>query len=141
MLGALGHTGRLCWQLPAPANQAVRQLGVALLLAGIGTKAGQAFANTVTSPLALRVIVAGAAVTILSNLIVLTVASRLMRLSPAQTCGVIAGVSTQPAMLAYTSQNTVLDENSVLRGYSTHVPVVMVSKIVTAALLVTLLLR
>ena len=140
MLGALGHTGRLCWQLPAPANQAVRQLGVALLLAGIGTKAGQAFANTVTSPLALRVIVAGAAVTILSNLIVLTVASRLMRLSPAQTCGVIAGVSTQPAVFAYASQNT-SDENSVLRGYSTVFPIVMMSKIVTAALLITLLLR
>src|SRR5436190_4233963 len=74
VLGALGHTGPMCWQLPAPANQTVRQLGVALLLAGIGTKAGQAFGNTVTTPVALRVLVAGAAATILSNLVVLTVA-------------------------------------------------------------------
>jgi putative transport protein len=140
VLGALGHTGRMCWQLPAPANQTVRQLGVALLLAGIGTKAGQSFAHTVTSPVAIRVILAGAVVTLASNLIVLGVASRLMRLSPAQTCGVIAGVSTQPAVFAYASQNT-SDENSVLRGYSTVFPVVMVSKIVTAALLITLLLR
>ena len=43
-------------------------------------------------------------------------------------------------MFAYASQNT-SDENSVLRGYSTVFPVVMVSKIVTAALLITLLLR
>src|SRR6185437_105646 len=107
VLGALGHTGRL---------------GVALLLAGIGTKAGQSFAHTVTSPVAIRVILAGAVVTLASNLIVLGVASRLMRLSPAQTCGVIAGVSTQPAVFAYASQNT-SDENSVLRGYSTVFPV------------------
>jgi uncharacterized transporter YbjL len=58
------------------------------------------------------VIVAGAAVTVVSNLIVLAVASRLMRLSPAQTCGVIAGVSTQPAVFAYASQNA-RDDNGV----------------------------
>ena len=122
------------WILPDD----VWTFGLAIFVYTTGLACGPSLPSP--APLALRVIVAGAAVTILSNLIVLTVASRLMRLSPAQTCGVIAGVSTQPAVFAYASQNT-SDENSVLRGYSTVFPVVMVSKIVTAALLITLLLR
>jgi putative transport protein len=38
VLGAFGHTRPMCWQLPTPANQTVRQLGVALLLAGIAPR-------------------------------------------------------------------------------------------------------
>ena len=46
ILGALGRTGQVLWQLPHSANLTLRQLGVILFLAGIGTRSGYAFAST-----------------------------------------------------------------------------------------------
>ncbi|MBO0222960.1 transporter, partial [Vibrio parahaemolyticus] len=46
VLGALNRTGPILWQLPYSANLTVRQLGVILFLAGIGTRSGWTFAET-----------------------------------------------------------------------------------------------
>ena len=43
ILGALGRTGRVVWQVPYGANLALRQLGITLFLAAIGTTAGAGF--------------------------------------------------------------------------------------------------
>ena len=43
ILGAIGRTGPIVWQVPYGANLALRQLGITLFLAGIGTTAGAGF--------------------------------------------------------------------------------------------------
>ncbi len=58
VLGAIGRTGPIVWQLPHSANLTLRQLGTVLFLAGIGVNAGDAFGDTILSRDALGVIAA-----------------------------------------------------------------------------------
>jgi putative transport protein len=138
LLGARERTGRLVWQLPHAANLTLRQFGTVLLLAGIGTKAGQSFSHTVTSPAAVSIVIAGAVVTAVMVAVTVLAGGRLLRLPAAQLAGMMAGVSTQPAVLAYASAHAA-EEDEVLVGYATVYPVVMIVKIVAVQLLITLL--
>lgn len=45
ILGRVGRTGPLFWTLPFSANLTLRQLGLVLFLAGVGTRSGDAFAS------------------------------------------------------------------------------------------------
>jgi putative transport protein len=138
VLGARERTGRLVWQLPHAANLTLRQFGTVLLLAGIGTKAGQSFSHTVTSPAAVSIVIAGAVVTIVMVAVTVLAGGRLLRLPAAQLAGMMAGVSTQPAVLAYASAHAA-EEDEVLVGYATVYPLVMIVKIVAVQLLITTL--
>ena len=62
VLGAIGRTGPIVWQLPHSANLTLRQLGTVLFLAGIGVNAGDAFGDTILSRDALGVIAAAVVV-------------------------------------------------------------------------------
>src|SRR3954447_16703198 len=46
ILGKLGRTGRINWVVPASANLSLRQIGLLLFLAGVGTRAGWEFVRT-----------------------------------------------------------------------------------------------
>ena len=77
-LGRVGRTGPITWSLPLSANLTLRQIGLVLFQAGVGTRAGLGFFQTLatTGPLLL---LAGAAITIavaFSTLIVATSCSR-----------------------------------------------------------------
>lgn len=80
VLGARERTGRLVWQLPHAANVTLRQFGTVLLLAAIGTKAGQSFSHTVTSPAAVSIVIAGAVVTVVMVAVTVLAGGRLLRL-------------------------------------------------------------
>jgi len=138
LLGARERTGPVVWQLPHAANMTLRQFGTVLLLAGIGTKAGQSFAHTVTSPQAVSIVAAGAAVTVASMAVALFAGGRLLRVPSAQLAGMAAGVATQPAVLAFASARAA-DEDEVLVGYATVYPLVMIAKIVAVSVLLTIL--
>jgi putative transport protein len=138
LLGARERTGPLVWQLPHSANLTLRQFGTVLLLAGIGTKAGQSFAHTVTSPAAVSIVIAGAAVTLVMVAVTVLAGGRLLRLPDSQLAGMVAGVATQPAVLAFASAHAA-EEDDVLVGYATVYPLVMIVKIVAVQLLITTL--
>jgi putative transport protein len=133
VLGALGRTGPLVWQLPHNANLTLRQFGTVLFLAGVGTRSGQAFADTIASPEAVKVIAAGLLVTACA---VGTTFALARRLPPSTLAGVIAGMQTQPAVLAYASEHG--DEEDVTVGYATVYPLAMIVKIVGAQVLAAL---
>jgi putative transport protein len=134
-LGALGRTGPLVWQLPHAANLTLRQLGTVLFLAGVGTRSGQAFADTITSAGALEILAVGAVVTLAAIAGAVLAGMLLLRLSAGALAGVVAGLMTQPAVLAFASDNA-RDENEVTLGYAMVYPVAMIAKIVTAQLVI-----
>ena len=63
VLGYLERTGPVLWTLPFSANLTLRQLGLILFLAGIGTRAGYDFVRYLADGGGLLVLVAGAAIT------------------------------------------------------------------------------
>ena len=137
ILGAVGRTGPLVWQLPYTANLTLRQFGTVLFLAGIGVRSGQSFASTIATAEALRVAVAGLAVTGISVAITLVVGRRLLRVPTATLAGIVAGTQTQPAVLAYAGAQ-VADDRELNLGYATVYPLAVILKIVLAQLLVAL---
>ncbi|RPI24240.1 MAG: transporter [Actinobacteria bacterium] len=135
VLGALERTGPITWQLPYNANLTLRQLGVALFLAGVGTRSGYVFVETLRAGGAGRLLLVGAAVTVVSAVSVLVVARYLLRMPVDVATGVEAGVQTQPAVLAFAVGQAKNDLPNV--GYATVYPVATIAKIVLAqALLV-----
>jgi putative transport protein len=138
VLGARGNTGRLFWQVPFGANLTVRQLGTVLFLAGIGTRAGQAFGSAISDPSSLLIIGAGAVLTFGASIATLVIAHKFMNVPFGQAMGVLAGLQTQPAVLVYADEQTGNELSG--RGYTTVYPMAMIAKIVAAQLLLVALL-
>ena len=137
-LGAIGRTGPIIWQIPHSANLTLRQLGTVLFLAGIGVNAGDAFGSTVLSREALGVLLASAVVAATASLVTVLIGLFVLKLPITTLMGVVSGMQTQPAVLAYASEQQ-RDDTEVNVGYATVVPLAMTMKILIAPLLLRLL--
>lgn len=137
VLGRLGRTGPLVWTLPYSANLTLRQLGVVLFLAGVGTRSGHAFADTLRQGGAAALVLCGAAITLTIALGTLLVGYRLLRIPMGILTGMLSGIQTQPAVLAFSTEQARSEVPSA--GYASVYPVATLLKIVIAQLLVRLL--
>lgn len=137
LLGALRRTGPFVWQPPYSVNLTLRQIGTVLFLAGIGTRSGPAFASTIRHGGVAELMLAGAGVTMLAAMVMLVVGYRLLHIPMGTLTGMVAGMQTQPAVLAFACEQS-HDETPNI-GYSTVYPVALVVKIVLAQTLVILL--
>lgn len=136
VLGKLERTGPIAWKIPFSANIALRQIGLVLFLAAIGTKAGQGLIATIQSG-GLRLIAAGALITTAVSGLVLLIGYKLFKLPMSAVLGVLSGIQTQPACLAYANHQAENDLPNI--WYATVYPVSMVAKIILAQLLVSAL--
>jgi putative transport protein len=136
ILGAVGRTGRLVWTIPYSANLTLRQIGLVLFLAGVGTGAGHAFAQTLIGGGGIVIFVAGTLVTALTALAALWAGRRILNLPEAVLFGMYAGIQTQPAVLGFATEQTRDDLPGL--GYARVYPVAMIAKIVLAQILVRL---
>ncbi len=139
VLGAAGRTGPLVWELPYSANLTLRQIGLVLFLAGVGTRSGYAFVSTLLQGGGLMIFLAGALITALAAVLVLWAGYRLLRIPMGLLTGILAGMQTQPAVLGFALEQTDNDLPNI--GYATVYPVAMIIKIVLAQLLLALLVR
>lgn len=136
VLGRLGRTGRLVWTLPYSANLTLRQLGLVLFLAGVGTRSGDTFVKTLGQG-GILIFVAGSFITCAVAATALFVGRKVLRIPTPMLLGMVAGIHTQPAALAFALQQNKNDQTSV--GYASVFPLVTISKIVFAQLLLLLL--
>ena len=137
VLGALHRTGPLVWSLPYSANLTLRQLGLILFLAGVGTRAGYAFFTTLAQGAGLAIFLVGALVTTLTAVAMLWAGHRLLKIPMGQLAGMLAGLQTQPAVLGFALESAGTEEPNV--GYASVYPVAMIAKIILAQLLLALL--
>jgi putative transport protein len=135
VLGVVSRTGPVTWQIPYAANQILRQLGILMFLACAGLASGTALADAVTTRHGATLAIAGAIVAIVFAAAVPLVLAVATRRDPTDTAGMLAGIETQPAALAYATDRTDGDE-TVSRAYALVFPVAMLVKIVVVQLLV-----
>jgi putative transport protein len=136
VLGTVERTGAMIWNLPFSANVALRQIGLILFLAGIGTRAGQGFLAAFAGGSGLAILAVGAAVTFATALLTLFVAHRLMRVPMSLALGMVAGVHTQPAVLGYALDET---RNEIPNlGYAATYPAATIAKLLLVQILVAL---
>jgi putative transport protein len=134
ILGAMGRMGVVVWQLPYSANLTLRQIGLVLFLAGVGTRSGWVFSQTFAKSGSLTLFLAGTAITLLTTMLALVIGRKFLKIRPAVLFGMVAGVQTQPAVLAFANENAVDDGPNA--GYSAVYPFATIAKIILAQLLV-----
>ena len=134
LLGRLERTGRISWVMPVPANLTLRQVGLLLFLAGLGTQAGYSFLDTLRHNGG-QLLLAGGVVTFAVTLATLIVGRQLLGIRSDALLGLAAGVQTQPACLAYANELARSEVPSA--AYAAVFPTAMIVKIVVAQLLLT----
>jgi putative transport protein len=139
ILGTVGRTGPLVWSLPYSANLTLRQIGLVLFLAGIGTRSGYSFATTLTTGGGFFIFVAGAVITTLVAVGTLWIGHRMLKIPMGLLTGMVAGLQTQPAVLGFSLEQSHNELPNI--GYAMVYPVAMIAKILLAQLILTLLLR
>ena len=137
ILGALGRTGRLVWSLPYSANLTLRQIGLVLFLAGVGTRAGYTFVTTMTQGSGTAIFLAGVVITSSTALATLWIGHRLLKIPMSLLIGTLSGLQTQPAVLGFASEQTGNELPDI--GYAVVYPVATIGKIIFAQLLLALL--
>ncbi len=136
VLGKLERSGRVTWALPVSANLTLRQVGLLLFLAAVGTRAGYGFVETLRAE-GLQLLLGGAAITLAVTLATLVVGFKLLHIPFDLLAGLSSGVQTQPAALAFAANQSGSDTPNI--GYASVYPVAMIAKIVLAQMLVATL--
>jgi putative transport protein len=130
VLGRLGRTGKVVWTLSYSANLTLRQLGLVLFLAGVGTRSGYAFVHTLGQGGGLAMLGAGAVVTTITVATTLYVGREWLKIPEDVLMGMLSGLQTQPAALAMASETSQSELPNV--GYATVYPFATIAKIVLA---------
>lgn len=133
ILGILGRSGPFIWSLPYNANLTLRQIGLTLFLAGVGTKAGYSFFSTAFSTLGLKLFVAGGLITFLVSSATLFIGYRIMKIPMSLLIGMLSGIQTQPALLGFSCERTKNEIPNV--GYAMVYPIATISKIILVQIL------
>jgi putative transport protein len=131
-LGTRERTGRITWVMPVSANLTLRQIGLLLFLAGVGTRAGYDFVRTLQTSGA-RLVLAGAIVTFTVTLVTMVAGHRIFRIPFDALMGMMSGIQTQPAALAFANGKTRSDAVNI--AYAGVYPAATVAKIVLAQIL------
>ena len=137
ILGAFGRTGPFLWNIPYSTNLTLRQFGLVLFLAGIGSRAGYTFISTVTQGNGLLLFGAGVLITVFASLTMLWAGYRLLKIPMGVLTGMLAGLGTQPALLSFASEQSGDELPNV--GYASVYPVATIAKIVLAQVILVIL--
>ena len=136
VLGAVKRTGSINWDLPYGANLTIRQIGLVIFLAGIGTRAGYNFWHTLASGNGILILLIGLIITISMTAFVLVAGYRWLKLPFGFLTGLLAGLQTQPAVLGFANEQ--FGDETPAIGYATVFPVAMIVKIILAQILLIL---
>lgn len=122
-LSAIGKTGPILWSMSAPANQLLRQLGLLLFLAEVGTSAGTNLVATFQESGWLLFGV-GAAITLVPMLIAVVVGLFVFKINILDLLGTLTGGMTSTPGLA--AADSMTDSNIPSVAYATVYPIAMV---------------
>ena len=133
VLGSCSAPVRSPGCIPLSANLTLRQIGLVLFQAGVGTRAGFGFVQTVTHQRH-RDDCRGALITAGVALGSLLIAHRVLRIPFESAMGLACGIHTEPASLAFAT--LVSSSDAPQSAYARVFPVCTVAKVILAQLLV-----
>ena len=135
ILGALQRTGPIVWTLPYSTTETLQQIGLSLLLAGIGVRSGSSLENVVASYDLLILLAISIAAVLLTMAISITVGYKMFKIP----FGIVSGMlASQPAVLGYLKERIPNDHPSI--GFALAMPIGVIAKVVYAQLLISVLI-
>ncbi len=126
VLGYLRRSGGLPWTMPISANLVLRNLGLTIFLAQVGISSGPKFAAALTESGFLFIFL-GILVLLALVLPVMVIGLYVLKLPFDEVCGIVCGVTGNPAILTYASKITGTDKPDV--GYAMIFPGATIMKI------------
>lgn len=136
ILSALGKTGPIIWSMSGSANQLLRQLGLLLFLAEVGTSAGTNLVATFQES-GWMLFGVGFAITLVPMIMAVLIGYFICKISIFDLMGTITGGMTSTPGLAAADSMTGLDIPSV--AYATVYPIAMVFLIIFIQLIAAFL--
>ena len=127
ILSRIGKTGPILWTMSSSANQLLRQLGLILFLAAVGTSAGADLADTFQE-YGYQLFLIGGAITLLPMFIAALIGKWVFKMNLLSMLGAISGSMTSTPGLA--AADSMTDTNAHSISYATVYPVAMVLLVV-----------
>jgi putative transport protein len=118
------------------ANYMVREIGIVLFLASVGLKAGPDFVKTLTSAQGPQYLLLGISITLIPLAITALVSRLVYKLNYLEICGLMAGASTDPPALSFSTQMAGSDAPAI--AYAGVYPLTMFLRILLPQLLLLL---
>ena len=136
LIGRFGSKFHLVSYTTTSASLMIRDIGLVLFLASVGIKAGGNFVETVMNG-GLWYVLYGFLITVIPLIIIGCVARMKYKENYLLMMGLMAGATTDPPALAYSTATANNDIPSI--GYSTVYPLSMFLRIITAQVLILML--
>ncbi|AJR03924.1 aspartate:alanine exchanger family transporter [Siansivirga zeaxanthinifaciens] len=132
ILGRVGKTGNILWVMSGNANQLLRQFGLMLFLATVGTKAGATLVETYLQ-YGIKLFLVGGLITLVPMLFATIIARIFFKINSLTLLGTLTGAMTSTPGLAAVDSMTKTNAPSV--AYATVYPIAMVLLIICAQIL------
>ena len=134
ILGALRRTGPIVWTLPYGANLTLRQVGLILLLSGVGINSGHTFVATLSQGSGGIIFLAGTIISFLTAMATLFIGYKLLKIPFSFLIGMVA---SQPAILDFAIEKA--GNKLPNLGFTVMLPIALITKIVYVQFLFALL--
>ena len=137
LLGYFGPKLRITTYTALSANLMIREIGISLFMAAVGLGAGENFVSCLANG-GFAWIGYGAIITLVPMTIVALIARIFLKMNFFKICGLLAGSTTDPALLSFSEQ--MYDSNRIAVNYATVYPLTMFLRVVAAQMLIMLML-
>jgi putative transport protein len=133
LVSRIGKTGPVIWTMSGPANQLLRQLGLMLFLAAVGTSAGEQIGDAFQK-YGFSLFLTGVFITLIPMIVTALIGKIVFKMNILQLLGAISGGMTSTPGLAATDSMTKTNAPSV--AYALIYPIAMVLLIIVVQLMV-----
>ena len=135
LFGAVRQVGTMITELPAPANALIRDLGLALFLAVVGTRAGSSLVPTLQE-YGLSLFAAGIMITLLPMVAGTLLGATILRIPFLRLLGVLPGSMTSTPGLAAAS--SLSETTYASTAYATVYPIALIGMIMATKIIMLL---
>lgn len=128
LLGTFGRTGKVVWSLPYSASMTLKQVGLVLFLAGIGTRSGYSLLTTLSHGGGGSIFITGVCITAITAFLGLYIGHKVLKIPMSLVVGIVAGMHTSTPGLGYIKEQTGNDLAD--QGYACVFPFATIGKII-----------
>ena len=137
LLGHFGPKLRITTYTALSANLMIREIGISLFMAAVGLGAGKTFVSSLVGGGYMWVLY-GAVITLVPMTIIALVARWAMKMDFFKICGLLAGGTTNPALLSFAEQ--MYGSGRIAVNYATVYPLTMFLRVEAAQVLIMIML-
>ncbi len=137
LLGYFGPKLKITTYTAISANLMIREIGISLFMAAVGLGAGKTFVASLVGGGYMWVLY-GVLITLIPMTIIALVARYLMKMDFFKICGLLAGGTTDPALLSFAEQ--MYGDGKIAVNYATVYPLTMFLRVVAAQVMIMIML-